>query len=240
MVIPQTTGWSTLYKEPETEFQVSAFTRYEPLGDSEVPRALHRVVDLAAANLDDAVNEALGNTGGLITMMAFVGNSHVDSPELHVAYDVTGDEAEHEYVQTYRPPTSELPQLGAHLDVTLFEAVHDRLVTSEHRTRLGMALVQYNEALRSLRPAGDVTAAGHLRPRPRPDRRPRPRRRTEPWRRGGRHGPLGPAAPSSRPNRPGRRSATTGPSGPCSTSASAGRFAGFTGTAGPRGRMMPV
>ncbi|MEU9282613.1 hypothetical protein [Streptomyces sp. NPDC048341] len=162
VVIPRNTGWSMLFKEPDAEFQVSAFTRYEPTNDAEVPRALHLVVDLAAASLDDAVSEALGNTGGLTTMMAFVGNSHVDSPELHVAYDVTGDDAEHEYVQTYRPPVDELPQLGAHLDLTLFEAVHDRLLASKHSTRLGMALVQYNEALRSLRPAGDVTAAGHL------------------------------------------------------------------------------
>jgi hypothetical protein len=94
--------------------------------------------------------------------MAFVGNRFVEAPELHAAYDTTGDGAEHEFVQTYQPSGDDLPELAAVLDTQSFQAVHDAIVRSDLGPRLGLPFVHYNEALRSLRPAGDVLAAEYL------------------------------------------------------------------------------
>ena len=117
---------------------------------------------MGAKSLDDAATEALGYSSGITTIMAFVGNCHVDSPELHVAYDVTGDAAGHEFTQAYLPDFGNLPQPGAWLDLGAFNVLHGRIADALYNSRLGLALAQYNEALRSLRPVGGALAAEHL------------------------------------------------------------------------------
>lgn len=164
VIVPPDWGWQlTVGPDDEQQIRIAAFTRYEDIDSLvSIPRLLFWVVDLSAECLDEAATEALGHTSGLTTMMAFVGNCHVDSPELHVAYDVTGDNADHEFTQAYLPEHSSLPQPAAWLDLEAFNALHDRLADGGYNPRLGLALAQYNEALRSLRPVGGVLAAEHL------------------------------------------------------------------------------
>lgn len=163
VVLPPGSVWSlTVGQADDPPLQVGVLTGYEESSwSAPVARVLYLVVDRAAASLEDAVIEALGSASGLTTIMAFIGNRYVESPELHVAYDTTGDRAEHEFVRTYRPEYGYLPEPAAVLDVESFQPVHDCLLRSDLGARSGMTLVHYNEALRSLRPAGDVLAAEH-------------------------------------------------------------------------------
>lgn len=164
VMVPPDWGWQlTVGPDDEQPIHIAAFTRYEDIEQAvPIPRLLFLVLDLGGKSLDEAATEALGHASGLTTIMAFVGNCHVDSPELHVAYDVTDDDADHEFMQAYLPDPSPLPQPAALLDLEAFNAVHDRVADGGYNSKLGLALAQYNEALRSLRPVGGVLAAEHL------------------------------------------------------------------------------
>jgi hypothetical protein len=169
VILPPDCGWSVIPGLPgDQPFEVSVFTDYVDAGFSvPVPRTTYVVIDLIEASLNDAVETALGVAGGFTTVMAFVANAYIDSPEVHVVYDTTEDEAPHEFAQTYRAENPPIPRSAALLDTTLFGAVQQSLLKpgllgTPAGSQLGVAMVHYNEALRSLRPGGDVLVAEHL------------------------------------------------------------------------------
>ncbi len=169
MIVQPDCGWSVTAGLPgDPSFEVSVFTDYEDTGLSmPVPRTTYVVTDLIAGTLNDAVETALGVAAGFTTVMAFVANSYVDSPEVHVAYDTTEDDAPHEFAQSYQAGHPPIQRSAALLDTTLFNAVQECLLKpgllgTPAGNQLGVAMVHYNEALRSVRPGGDVLVAEHL------------------------------------------------------------------------------
>lgn len=160
VMLPATANWSAQLADGGT---ISAITGFDAAESAvPIPRVLYILIDLEASSLDEAIPEALEYATGVATIMAFVGNSFVDSPEPYVAYDTTDDDEPHEFTQTYQPARSGLPQPAALLDCEALDAVIQAGSDPAVHKRISVAMIQYNQALRNLRRSGEVLAAGHL------------------------------------------------------------------------------
>jgi hypothetical protein len=157
-------GFSLSYAPPEGEpFQLGFATTYQEAG-FDVPLPMDFCVEARGTARDiHSAGELFGNAAlEISSYIALTANASMGHLEPHLIFDATPAVTEHEFLQSFLPdqPVAAVP--GRRIDIELLHRVVQSLATHPERERLGRATVQYVEALRSWRPAHEITCLAHL------------------------------------------------------------------------------
>jgi len=142
--------------------RVRTFTSWTG-GEHPLPRELMIEVRGRAPSLDEAVTKFATVGRPLATMAGFVANVRVGLLEVHLAYDCTPDHGTREFVEVFLPdergPFAEGRVIRQHLMTPACMAL---LTIPRDSARIGLALRQYELALREWYLGGEWLALSHL------------------------------------------------------------------------------
>jgi len=144
-------------------FTLRFATSYHDEGfDVPVPRNFWVEARGPAPNLDSAV-ELFGNTALEISaLIALAANASMGFLEVELAFDVTPELDEHDFLQSFLPDSPRNLVPGRRIDMEVLEAIVRALTNHPERDRLNRATTQYVEALSSWRLGYEITCLAHL------------------------------------------------------------------------------
>jgi hypothetical protein len=142
---------------------VSLWTAYEDAGfAAQIPRELIIEVKGEASSLDDAISAYQQVAQGFANFTAFVVNAPVDQARLHVAYDASVDQNEHEFMEVFGADERELLPNGRWVDEEELGAFLRTGPSHVDWTRLARAIGHYTIALDNWFYGGETLALAHL------------------------------------------------------------------------------
>lgn len=133
-------------------------TRYADEGfESPIPRELWvEIRGEADCSLDEAINAYWSIANGLVPALAVATNAPIDDLDVHMAFDATPGEQEHEFFENFQPDQTGRPRHGRSAPLAETVAFLDAMSGSDEQPRLVRACAFYREALRYLRPGQEV------------------------------------------------------------------------------------
>ena len=120
---------------------------------SRVPRELVAEIEGDAdSSLSQAIDIYWNVANGFTPAFALIGNSLADDLEVHLAFDATPGDSQHDFFQNFLPVDTGAPHHGREIAPEAAMAVFSALEQSPHKARLMRAAAYYREALRYLKP----------------------------------------------------------------------------------------
>lgn len=152
-------SWPSSYGTLELKFR----TRWVDEGfQHKVFRELWIEASGEAPTLDDAIEEFALKARALVPLLALTANAPVDEPEVHLAFDSSGDSEEHEFFENFLPDAVGMPRSSRECDPKLFADLVTAIARSSEADRLHRAATQYSVALTHWRPGHQLLAVAHL------------------------------------------------------------------------------
>jgi hypothetical protein len=138
-------------------------TRWVDDGHEEpLPRELWLEGKLRADSMDEAISIATRCARLLVAIGAFCANVRSGIPEVHLAYDSTPGQDEHEFMEVFLPDETGMPSEGRLVEPDEYVQVFLALNASREAKRISRALHQYELALRHWYIGGEYLALSHL------------------------------------------------------------------------------
>ncbi len=128
----------------------------------DVPRGVYAEVLSAAPNADEAFTDAMNAAMTLKAYIGFCTNASVGDFEVEVAFDVTPDSDQHEYVQQFVRAPAGIPQPGRWVSIGPTRQFVQAVAAHHRFDRVHRAIVHYELALRYWRREFAVLALSHL------------------------------------------------------------------------------
>jgi hypothetical protein len=130
---------------------------------STVPRGLWiEVVGATEHSLNSAMNAYWTVATKFLPLLAIATNAPVDDLDVHLAFDTTEGENEHEFYQHLIPDETSLPTTGRRVPVDQLQELLAALVASTDAARIHRGCAFYREALRYLKPGQEVLSVAFL------------------------------------------------------------------------------
>jgi hypothetical protein len=133
-------------------------TRYANEGfESPIPRELWADIrGEADCTLEEAINAYWSIANGFVPSLAVVTNAPIEDLDVHIAFDATPGEEEHQFFENFQPDEIGRPRHGRSAPLPETVTFLDALGRSDQQHRLVRACAFYREALKYPRPGQEV------------------------------------------------------------------------------------